>query len=123
MSETTETPLTFGLIGLGYWGPNLLRVLADMPDAEVKWLCDLDVQRLERFGRRYPGSSQTTDVDALLEDPEVDALVIATPVFTHFDLASRRCGPASTPSSRSRWPPPARRRHSSCALPSTRTGC
>jgi predicted dehydrogenase len=89
VSEMTDTPLTFGLIGLGYWGPNLLRVLADMPDAEVKWLCDLDVQRLERFGRRYPGSARTTDVDALLEDPEVDALVIATPVFTHFDLASK----------------------------------
>jgi predicted dehydrogenase len=81
--------LTFGLIGLGYWGPNLLRVLADMPDAEVKWICDLDSQRLERFGRRYPGSGQTTDVSLILDDPEVDAILIATPVFTHFDLASK----------------------------------
>jgi predicted dehydrogenase len=85
----SRKPLTFGLIGLGYWGPNLLRVLADMPDAEVKWICDLDRQRLDRFGRRYPGSGQTTDVDELLDDPEVDAIVIATPVFTHFDLASK----------------------------------
>ncbi|HET6998079.1 MAG TPA: Gfo/Idh/MocA family oxidoreductase [Solirubrobacterales bacterium] len=85
----TRSPLRFGLIGLGYWGPNLLRVIADMQDTEVKWICDLDDQRLERFGRRYPSSTQTTDVNMLLEDPELDAIVIATPVFTHFDLASK----------------------------------
>src|SRR5262245_59493193 len=84
-----ERPLTFGLVGLGYWGPNLLRVLADMPDAEVRWLCDLDPQRLERFGRRYPGCERTAEVDRLFDDPDLDAIVIATPVFTHFDLASR----------------------------------
>jgi len=89
MSSELNRPLTFGLIGLGYWGPNLLRVLAEMPDARVKWICDLDQQRLERFGRRYPASAQTTDIDLLLEDPEVDALIIATPVFTHYDLASK----------------------------------
>jgi predicted dehydrogenase len=83
------SPSTFGLIGLGYWGPNLLRVLADMPDAEVRWICDLDELRLERFGRRYPGSQRTTDVDVLLADPDLDAVLVATPVFTHFDLASR----------------------------------
>jgi predicted dehydrogenase len=89
VSREPGSPLTFGLVGLGYWGPNLLRVLADMPEVEVKWICDLDRQRLERFGRRYPGSTKTTEVDLALDDPEVDALVIATPVFTHFDLASK----------------------------------
>jgi predicted dehydrogenase len=89
VSDRRDSPLTFGLVGLGYWGPNLLRVLADLPEVEVKWICDLDPQRLERFGRRYPASAQTTEADFLLEDPEVDALVIATPVFTHFDLASK----------------------------------
>ncbi|MGV1049410.1 MAG: Gfo/Idh/MocA family protein [Solirubrobacterales bacterium] len=91
MSEANGTlpPLRFGLIGLGYWGPNLLRVLADMPEAEIAWICDLDSTRLERFGRRFPGSARTTDVDDLFDDPELDAILIATPVFTHFDLASR----------------------------------
>jgi predicted dehydrogenase len=88
-SPLPKTPLTFGLVGLGYWGPNLLRVLADMPNVEIKWICDLDTQRLQRFGRRYPNSSQTTEVDDLLDDPELDAIVIATPVFTHFGLASK----------------------------------
>ncbi len=82
-------PLRFGLIGLGYWGPNLLRVLADMPGAEVAWICDLDPARLERFGRRYPMAARTTDVEELFDDPELDAVLIATPVFTHYDLVSR----------------------------------
>jgi len=84
-----KAPLKFGLVGLGYWGPNLLRVLAEMPGVEIKWICDLDTQRLERFGRRYPSSSPTTDFDDLLDDAELDAIAIATPVFTHFDLASK----------------------------------
>jgi predicted dehydrogenase len=85
----TPSPLNVGVVGLGYWGPNLLRVLAEMPAVRVKWICDLDEQLLAGFALRYPGASRTTDVDVLLEDPEVDAVFIATPVFTHFDLASR----------------------------------
>jgi predicted dehydrogenase len=81
-------PLTVGVIGLGYWGPNLLRVLADNPDVAVKWLCDRDTERLARFGRRHPAARATTRVEQLLEDPETDAIVIATPVSTHFELAA-----------------------------------
>ncbi len=66
-------PLTLGVVGLGYWGPNLLRVLAEMPDIRVKWICDLDEHRLARFARRYPGCTATTDVDDVFEDTEVDA--------------------------------------------------
>lgn len=84
-----DRPLSFGLIGLGYWGPNLLRVLMEIPGVEVKWICDLDPQRLDRFGRRYPSCARTGDVDLLFDDPELDAVIVATPVFTHFDLASR----------------------------------
>lgn len=87
--NTQARRLTFGVIGLGYWGPNLLRVLMEVPGVEVKWICDLDPQRLERFGRRYPSCARTDKVDFLFDDPEVDAVLIATPVFTHFELASR----------------------------------
>jgi predicted dehydrogenase len=89
MQHNGEEPLKFGVVGLGYWGPNLLRVLAEMPEAEVAWICDLDRQRLERFGRRYPTVRRTSQYEDLLEDEELDAVVIATPVFTHFELASR----------------------------------
>ncbi|HET6448472.1 MAG TPA: Gfo/Idh/MocA family oxidoreductase [Conexibacter sp.] len=78
-----------GVIGLGYWGPNLLRVLTDLDSADVRWLCDLDAERLERFGRRHPSTATTRHVEDVLADPEVDAVVIATPVFTHHDLVAR----------------------------------
>ena len=81
--------LRVGLIGLGYWGPNLLRVLSESPDAEVAWICDLDPERLARMAPRSPGSRMTADVEEVLADPTVDAVLLATPVFTHFDLASR----------------------------------
>jgi len=84
-----DRAVQIGLVGLGYWGPNLLRVLADMESVEITWLCDLDAERLMRYGRRYPGVQVTDSYDALLADPELDAVIIATPVFTHFDLASQ----------------------------------
>jgi predicted dehydrogenase len=80
--------LNVGVIGLGYWGPNLLRVLADDAAVDVRWICDRDRERLVRFHRRYPATAPTTRVEDVLEDPEVEAVVIATPLCTHFDLAS-----------------------------------
>jgi predicted dehydrogenase len=83
------TQVSVGMAGLGYWGPNLLRVLADRQDIEVAWICDLREDRLERFARRYPTARSTTRSTDLLEDPSLDAVLIATPVFTHFELASQ----------------------------------
>lgn len=82
-----DAPLRVGVVGLGYWGPNLLRVLGDDANVVVAWLCDRDVERLERFARRHPRAQTTTDVDEVLGDEGVDAVVIATPVFSHFELA------------------------------------
>jgi predicted dehydrogenase len=82
-------PLTFAVVGLGYWGPNLLRVLVDDAGGEVRWLCDLDACRLDRFARRYPGIRTTRDLDDVLADDEVDAVLIATPVFSHVELCRR----------------------------------
>ena len=56
---------------------------------QVRWICDRDPERLARFERRYPGVSSTLRIDEVLEDDDVDAVVIATPVYTHFYLASR----------------------------------
>ena len=77
------------VVGLGYWGPNLLRVLGDNLDASVRWICDLESERLEKYRRRHPGARVTTRIEQVLEDPAVDAVVIATPVHTHFHLAAR----------------------------------
>jgi predicted dehydrogenase len=80
-------PLRLGLVGLGYWGPNLARNFDDLPAAELVWLCDRDGEKLERYGARFPGASTTARFEDLLEDDDLDAVVVATPVVTHFDLA------------------------------------
>jgi predicted dehydrogenase len=87
-SPTAATPVGVAVVGLGYWGPNLLRVLADKVDVEVLWICDLDPERLAKHRRRYPSARVTTRLDRVLDDPKVDAVIIATPVHTHYKLAS-----------------------------------
>jgi predicted dehydrogenase len=77
-----------GLVGLGSWGQNRLRVLVENERVEVAYMCELDSEVLARFSRRYPTVTPTNRFEDLLEDPQLDALVIATPVFTHFDFAS-----------------------------------
>jgi predicted dehydrogenase len=77
-----------GLIGYGYWGPNLLRNFAELPGSEVAAVCDLSSERLELVRRRYPAVRTTANWLDLIGDPSIDAIVIATPVSTHFDLAS-----------------------------------
>jgi protoporphyrinogen oxidase/predicted dehydrogenase len=76
-----------GVVGLGYWGPNLVRNLADSPIFDVSYLCDLRARPLEALSRRYPGIPRTSDFDELLKDDALDAVAIATPVSTHFSLA------------------------------------
>ena len=76
-----------GVVGYGYWGPNLVRNFADIDRCRVAAVCDLDEARLAHASRRYPGISATTDARALIANPAVDAVVIAAPVSAHFDLA------------------------------------
>jgi predicted dehydrogenase len=80
--------LGMGIVGLGYWGPNLLRGLIEQPGVDIRYICDLDDERLDSFSRRYPGAAPTSRYEDLLDDPEVAAVIIATPVFTHFELAA-----------------------------------
>jgi len=81
-------PITVGVIGCGYWGPNLIRNFAENEAAELRWVCDSDPRRAERAARRYPSARQSTDHRELLSDPRLDAVVIATPVATHHAFAS-----------------------------------
>jgi predicted dehydrogenase len=77
-----------GLVGLGYWGPNLARNIADHPRAELVWLCDTNPRALAGVARRYPDARRTERIEELLADPDLDAVVIATPVATHYALTS-----------------------------------
>ncbi|MDX6452320.1 MAG: hypothetical protein QOH16_2369 [Gaiellaceae bacterium] len=76
-----------GVVGLNYWGPNLVRNFNDL--AELTWLCDLDEEHLNSLAARYPDARATTSFDDLLADDELDAVVIATPVPTHYALAKQ----------------------------------
>jgi predicted dehydrogenase len=78
-----------GVVGLGYWGPNLARNFAALSGAELRWICDDSAEQLERIGARFPGVRTASDVEELLSDPELDAVAIATPVPTHAPLARR----------------------------------
>jgi predicted dehydrogenase len=78
---------TIAVVGLGYWGPNIVRNLADLPEAEVGYVCDIDARALADFERRYPVPRGTTSYQQILDDPGVDAIAIATPVSSHYQLA------------------------------------
>jgi len=76
-----------GVVGLGYWGPNLVRCFSDLPDCKVTAVCDRDYDQLFRIKDRYPGVYPIEDFNALLDRDIVDAIVIATPTSTHHALA------------------------------------
>jgi predicted dehydrogenase len=80
-------PLRVGLAGLGYWGPNLARNFDDL--AELAWLCDTSADARDRFTGRYPGGRTTGNFDEVLADDSVQAVVVATPVPTHYELARK----------------------------------
>ena len=85
MKKPADT--TVGVVGLGYWGPNLARNFDEL--ARLTWICDAAPEQCERQATRFPSARATTDFGDLLSDSELDAVVIATPVVTHFDLAKR----------------------------------
>jgi len=76
-----------GVIGYGYWGPNLVRNFVEAPQARVIAVADLRSESLAQIGGRYPTIKTTTDYRSLLSDAEIDLIVVATPVSTHFELA------------------------------------
>jgi predicted dehydrogenase len=81
--------LGIAVVGLGYWGPNLVRNLHEVEDARPELVCDLRTDALEAVARRYPAVRTTSSFDEVLADPAVDAVAIATPVSSHFELAAR----------------------------------
>jgi predicted dehydrogenase len=78
-----------GVVGLGYWGPNLARNFDRLPEADLAWLCDESAKTLERLGRAFPGARTTGALEKLLGDESLDAVALATPVSTHAELARR----------------------------------
>ncbi|HKR62065.1 MAG TPA: Gfo/Idh/MocA family oxidoreductase, partial [Pyrinomonadaceae bacterium] len=79
--------LKIGVIGYGYWGPNLVRNFMEAPGSTVVAVCDLRPERLNQLTARYPTIKTCANTKDLLGDSDIDAIAIATPVSTHFDLA------------------------------------
>ncbi len=89
ISKQESNKLRIGVIGLGYWGPNLVRVLNGLRDIRVTALCDLNTTRLNDHCEKIPTAFGTTDVSKVLTRDAVDAVVIATPTKSHFELAQQ----------------------------------
>jgi predicted dehydrogenase len=86
MSAQPES-IRVGVVGLGYWGPNLARNLAAIPGCEVSWLCDASAEARASLERAFPSARSTDVLGDLLDDAQLDGVVLATPVPTHAELA------------------------------------
>jgi predicted dehydrogenase len=82
-----ESPIGLAVVGAGYWGPNLVRNAMATPGMMLRWLCDLDEGRARQVLGSYSTVATTASYDTVLNDPEVQAVAIATPAATHFPLA------------------------------------
>jgi predicted dehydrogenase len=89
LKHEAKIVIKIGVIGYGYWGPNLVRNLSEASESRVIAVSDLDERRLRLVKDRYPAIDITTDYQTLLSNPEIDAIAIATPVSSHYDLAQR----------------------------------
>ncbi|SPE54471.1 Oxidoreductase domain protein [Verrucomicrobia bacterium] len=85
--KMTKKTIKVGVVGCGYWGPNLVRNLRQAPDCQLKVLCDTSEPRLRHMRRLHPDVATTNRFEELLCDPELDAIVIATPVRFHYEMA------------------------------------
>jgi predicted dehydrogenase len=82
-----DHPLRVALVGYGYWGPNLLRNYMELPEAQVAWVCDRRPEALNKAKTRYPAIAATTDLEVVLNDESVDAVLVATPISSHHPIA------------------------------------
>ena len=79
--------LSFGVIGYGYWGPNIVRNLRSLEDCRVVGICDQNPAARKRIQSANPGIPVYSDSNELVNSPDVDAIAVITPVWTHFELA------------------------------------
>jgi len=84
----TGRPLRVAVVGLGYWGPNIVRVLHELPATEPVFACDIRPDALSALSARWPGVRLSASYDVVLENEDVDAVAICTPVSTHHELAA-----------------------------------
>src|SRR5690349_20048592 len=89
MENGVMSTLKVAVVGYGYWGQNLLRNFSELEEAEVVLVCDFDARALNKAKKRYPSIEVTQSYAEVLADPRVDAVVLATPVSTHYPFAKQ----------------------------------
>ena len=86
-ARTASSTIRVGVIGYGYWGPNIARNVQGLDHCELAAICDRSPAALKRAQRTYPGVHLTTEFSDILTAPDIDAVAVITPVWTHFELA------------------------------------
>ncbi|MCP2499956.1 MAG: Gfo/Idh/MocA family oxidoreductase [Deltaproteobacteria bacterium] len=81
--------INIAVVGCGYWGPNLIRNFSALPQCQVRYVCDKDEKRLAHMKQLYPSVEPTKDFEKIVGDKEVDAVVVATNVHLHYELAKK----------------------------------
>ena len=112
--------IRFGVIGYGYWGPNIVRNLRALDSTQVVAVCDKSEVSLRRRKQAFPEVRVTQDASEILTSPDIDAVAVVTPVWTHFDWPRPRLRTANTSLSKSRSPQRPRRPRNSSSWPSER---
>jgi predicted dehydrogenase len=84
-----DREIAVAVVGCGYWGPNLIRNFNALPECKVRYVCDKDEKRLAHMKQLYPSVEPTKDFEKIVGDKEVDAVVVATPVHLHYELAKK----------------------------------
>lgn len=82
-------PVCVGIVGLGNWGRNHVRTLVNLPECRLKYICDINPEAVATQNRLYPGVATTNDFNRLLEDPELEAVIVATSARSHYELSRR----------------------------------
>src|SRR5580700_3479118 len=85
--QRNKALVRFGVIGYGYWGPKVIRNLDLLEEAKVVAICDKSVASRRKAERLYPGVTITDDANELMTSPDIDAIAVVTPVWTHYELA------------------------------------
>src|SRR3954454_18419295 len=101
--SSEKESLVLAQFGCGYWGPNLLRNFSSLPNCTVKYVVDQSAERRDFVRRNFPGTSGVDSCEAVLNDPDVQAVIIATPAETHFGLAKKVLARANMSSLKNRW--------------------
>jgi predicted dehydrogenase len=81
--------INIGIIGLGYWGPNYIRIINELPGVKLKYCCDVDEEKLAKIKDLYPGVNVVRDYEKVLADPKTDGVIITTPSNTHYEIAKK----------------------------------